>query len=135
MILNLWNAIRYVLWDTTRKRVEKDAHLAPLGRTQTKGDQRFAHIVMLEPTRLSENTRLRVNQHALLVLQGRSRIPLDHRHAIAALPDRTPRLQVQQDAHVALQANSQTSVDQFRAESAFRDPYRIMPQPPVIRVR
>ena len=125
MILNLWNAIRYVLWDTTRKRVEKNADLAPLGHTQTKGDQRFAHIVMSEPT------RLRVNQHALLVLQGRSRIPLDHRHAIPVYPDRTPRLQVQQDAHVVLLANSQTSVDQFRAEIAFRDPSRLMTQPPV----
>ena len=129
MILNLWNAVHYVLWDTTRKRVEKDADLAPLGHTQTERDQRFAYIVLLEPT------RLRVNQHTQYVLQGRSRVPPDHRHAIPVLPDRTPRLQVQQDAHVVLLANSQTSVDQFRAEIAFRDPYRDLTQPPVIPVR
>ena len=83
---------------------------------------------------MSEPTRLRDNQHALLALQGRSRIPLDHRHAIPVYPDRTPRLQVQQDAHVALLANSQTSVDQFRAEIACRNPSRLMTRPPVIRV-
>ena len=128
MILNLWNAVHYVLWDTTRKRVEKDAHLAPLGHTQTEGDQRFAHIVMSEPT------QLRVNQHAHLALQGRSRIPLDHRHAIPVLPGRT-RLEVQVDAHVVLLDNSQASVDQFCAVIAFRDPYQEEAQPPVICVR
>jgi hypothetical protein len=113
MILNVWNnAVYYVLWDTTRKRVEKNADLVPLGHRQTEGDQRFAHIVMSEPT------RLRVNQHAHLALRGRSRIPLDHRHAIPVLPDKTPRLQVQRDEHVVLVDNSQTSVDQFLAEIA-----------------
>ena len=86
MILNLRNAVHYVLWDTTRNRVEKNALLAPLGHTQTEGDQRFAHIVMSEPT------RWRVNQHIQNVLQGRSRIPLDHRHATAVLPDNSARL-------------------------------------------
>ena len=129
MILNLWNAVHYVLWDTTRKRVEKDAHLAPLGHTQTERDQRFAYIVLLEPT------RLRVNQHTQYVLPGRSRIPLDHHHAIPVLPDRTPRLQVQQDAKFVLLDNSQTSVDQFRAEIAYRDPNRDLRETPVICVR
>ena len=130
MILNVWNnAVNYVLWDTTRKRVEKDAHLAPLEHTQTEGDQRFAHIVMSEPT------RLRVNQHAHLVLRGRWRIPLDHRHAIPVLPERSLRLQVQQDAHIVLLDNSQTSVDQSRAEIAYREPTRDMAQQSVLRVR
>ena len=81
-------------------------------------DQRFAHIVMSEPTPTLSDTRLQVHKDAHLALRGRSRIPLDHRHAIAVLPDRTRLQQDQQDADVVLLDNSQTSVDQLRAEIA-----------------